>query len=168
MTLMRRPQRHLSSARDVAGWLADDPWRLFDRLAAQQEVQSLPAIDLRETDDRYVVTAEMPGIKPDDAEVTIDGNTLVIRGQYGEERDEEREGGRWLIRERRTGSFARAIMLPTDVDAEAIVARFEDGELTLDLPKAQTKRAHRIQIAGAGQQARSVGEGEGTSGKTES
>jgi HSP20 family protein len=125
----------------------------------QQAVPTLPALDVRETDDAYVVKAEMPGVKPDDAEVTLDGRTLVIRGKYGEERDDEREG-RWIVRERRSGTYARAITLPGAIDPEKITTSFEDGELKLTLPKAEESRARRIPIQG-GQTAKSVGSGEG-------
>jgi HSP20 family protein len=160
MTMIRRgSQRSVAPFGDMVNFLMDDPWDTLDRLR-QQAVPTLPALDIRETDDAYVVKAEMPGVKPDDAEVTLDDRTLVIRGKYGEEREDEREG-RWIVRERRSGTYARAITLPGAIDPDKISSSFEDGELKLTLPKAEESRARRIPIAGGGQSAKSVGTGEG-------
>jgi HSP20 family protein len=85
----------------------------------------------------------------------------MVRGRYGEERDDEIEQGRWLVRERRTGTYARAITLPSQVDPDRIESSFENGELRIQLPKAAESRARRIPIqAGAGG-AKQVGTGEG-------
>jgi HSP20 family protein len=92
--------------------------------------------------------------------VTLDGRTLVIRGRYGEEREDEQEG-RWIVRERRSGTYARAITLPSGVDPEKIKASFENGELMLTVPKAQENRARRIPIGGGAAGAKSVGSGDG-------
>src|SRR5918911_1301635 len=166
MTLTRRgSQRSAAPFGDMVNWLMDDPWETLDRWR-QQSVPTLPSVDIRETDDAYVVKAEMPGVKPDDADVTLDGRTLVIRGKYGEEREDEQEG-RWIVRERRSGTYARAITLPSGIDADKISSEFENGELKLTLPKAEESRARRIPIAGAGQGARSVGSGEGRTTTTD-
>ena len=160
MTIQRRgPRRSISPFGDLTDWFQEDPWQVFDRWR-QQEMPTAPSIDVRETDDAYVVKAEMPGVKPDEAEVTLDGRTLVIRGRYGEEREDEQEG-RWIVRERRSGTYARAITLPSGVDPEKIKASFENGELMLTVPKAQENRARRIPIGGGAAGAKSVGSGDG-------
>jgi HSP20 family protein len=168
MTLMRRgSRRSLSPFGEDLEWLLDDPWQALDRLS-RQAAPSVPSVDVRETEDAYVVKAELPGMKPEDAEVTLDDRTLVIRGKFGEEEESEREGGRWIVRERRAGSYARAISLPTTIDADKIESSFENGELKITLPKAQESRARRIPIGGGAGAARSVGAGEGrTAGQGE-
>ena len=102
------------------------------------------ALDVAETEDEFVVKASVPGIKPDDLEITYSGNTLTIKGETKEEK--EVEDARYHMRERRYGSFARSITIPSTVDANAIEADFEDGVLTLHLPKAEEARPKRIEV----------------------
>jgi HSP20 family protein len=63
-----------------------------------------PSVDIRETDDAFVIEAEMPGVKPEDAEVTIDGRTLVIRGRSEDEKERNEKNGRYLMRERHSAT----------------------------------------------------------------
>jgi HSP20 family protein len=124
----------------------------------------LPAMDVRETDEAYVVELDMPGVKPDDIDVTLERQSLVIRARYGVER--EAEQGRWLLRERSSGSFIRSVVLPEAIDAEAVTSSFENGELRLTLPRSREGRAMRIPIAGSAGTAKQVRGGrEGTTGE---
>ena len=102
------------------------------------------ALDLIENDDVYVVKASVPGIDPKDLEITMSDNTLSIRGEF--KKDEETEEGQYRLRERRYGSFARSVTLPTAVDREAINATYDDGILTLTVPKAEEVKPKRIAI----------------------
>ena len=86
-----------------------------------------PAIDVIQRDDDLVVRAELPGVTPDEVDITIQNNVLTISGRISEEREEEREG--YLVRERRTGMFRRSLQLPQEVDEDDVSARFEDGVL---------------------------------------
>jgi HSP20 family protein len=134
----------MAPARDMFEWFFRDPWsRLFDgdRLGSQ----GMP-IDMRETDDSFVIEAEMPGIRPEDTEVTVDGRTLTIRGRYQEMREQGGKGERYLVRERRSGETARSITLPASVDVDNVKSSFQQGELTITLPKAADSRARRIPI----------------------
>ena len=106
------------------------------------------AVDVRETPEAFVVTASVPGISPEDVDITVLGDTLRIRGERREERSEEGEQGRWLIRERRVGSFERTIALPTTVKADAADADFRDGVLTITLPKADEAKPRSIPVRG--------------------
>ncbi len=107
------------------------------------------ALDVAETDDKFMVKASLPGINPDDLEVTYNANVLTIKGEVKEE--EEKEDKRYHLRERRYGAFSRSISLPSSVNAEKIKASYESGVLTLELPKAEEAKAKRIQIqSGAG------------------
>lgn len=121
------------------------------------------ALDLRETDDEYIVEAEMPGVKPDDIEVTLEGNTLLIRGNFHKETEQkETDGGktgRYILRERESATYARAITLPGSVEADKVTSRFENGELQITLPKAAEMRARRIPITGGTSGARQVSPG---------
>ncbi|MFO7271596.1 Hsp20/alpha crystallin family protein [Sphaerobacter thermophilus] len=116
-------------------------------------------LDVRETDDAYIVKATMPGVRPDDVSIQITGNTLQISGETREEyeqsegAEEGRDRGTWLVRERRYGRFERTITLPTDVKADQAQATLEHGVLTLRLPKAEEARARRIPVqSGTGAQ----------------
>jgi HSP20 family protein len=128
----------------------------FDRLF--DETMELPAwrwtqpagqlaIDVAEEEGAYIVKASVPGIKVDDLDVTIHDNVLTIKGEVKEEQDINEE--KYHLRERRWGSFARSITLPTAVDVEAVEATYEDGVLTLNVPKTEAYKAKRITIKGA-------------------
>jgi HSP20 family protein len=155
MLTRRYPERSMTPLRSALDMLFEDPW--MSRWSEGGLAQ--PSIDMRETDDAYVIEAEMPGVKAEDVEVTIDGRTLVMRGQFREERETDDQDGRYLMRERRTGTFTRAITLPGGIDADRVSSKFENGELVITLPKAAEARARRIPIGNAGDSARRVGPG---------
>lgn len=103
-----------------------------------------PSVDLCEDKDRYVLRAELPGMKKEDIEVHVEGNTLTIAGEKRhEEHDKERRGA--YRSERFFGRFQRSLTLPAQVDATRIDAQYKDGVLTLNLPKSE--EAKRKQIA---------------------
>jgi HSP20 family protein len=143
MTLMRRPERRTSPFR-MLDLMFEDPWtRVTD---GEPFGAGAPPVDIRETDDSIIVETEMPGIKPEDTEVTLEGRTLSIRGSYAEEREQDGKREHYLLRERRSGSLARTITLPTAVDPDAVTSSFEHGELKIVLPKVAESRARRIPI----------------------
>ncbi len=102
------------------------------------------AIDMYQTDSDVVIKASLPGIKPEDVEITCAGETCTIRGETKAEREQKRED--YLLQERRYGSFSRTISLPVSVRTEQAEATFENGVLTLRLPKAPEARPRRIQL----------------------
>ncbi|MCB9445913.1 MAG: Hsp20/alpha crystallin family protein [Ardenticatenaceae bacterium] len=102
------------------------------------------ALDLVEKDDAYIVKASVPGIDPDDLEITLSENTLSIGGEFKE--DKEIDENQYRMRERRTGSFCRSVTLPSQVNREAIEANYETGILTLHIPKAEEVKPKRIAI----------------------
>ena len=108
------------------------------------------AIDLRENEDSYVLEAAVPGLKPDDLDISVVGNQVTIQGETRQEQD--RHGERYHLRERRVGRFQRTVSLPTAIQADQATAEFRDGMLILTLPKAQEARARRIPIGSGGQQ----------------
>jgi HSP20 family protein len=105
-------------------------------------------LDVAETDDQFLVKASLPGIKPDDLEITFENHVLTIKGETKEEKDVEEK--RYHLRERRYGSFSRSITLPASVKADDIEAAFEDGVLTLRLPKAEKAKPKRIPVQSGG------------------
>ena len=102
------------------------------------------AIDVAETDDAYTVRAELPGVKIDDVEITIENNTLSVAGEKSDRHEESDEAYR--LTERRYGRFHRALRLPRRVDADAVEAEYTDGVLTITLPKCETAKARRIEV----------------------
>lgn len=125
--------------------------RLFDSMVDEQGEWTAPAwnlaLDVVENKDEYVVKASLPGINPDDLEITFNDKTLTIKGELKEE--SESEEAHYHLRERRFGSFSRSISLPRGVDAEAINANYEHGVLTLHLPKLEEVKPKRINVRSA-------------------
>ena len=129
-----------------------DPFR--DLLAIQQHLERFapsqagwrPPVDLQETDDHYIVTAELPGVKQDDVHVAFSNGVLTISG-VRRERDRERPCEEYHCVERGHGSFSRSFQLPSPVTPDAITADLRDGVLTVTCPKQTDATAHRIQIS---------------------
>jgi HSP20 family protein len=103
-----------------------------------------PALDVYEDKDKITVRAELPGMKKEDIEVSLDGNILSLSG----ERKEEKEGqeGEPYRSERYFGRFQRSLTLPTRVQAEKIQASYKDGVLTVTLPKSEEAKPKQIQV----------------------
>jgi HSP20 family protein len=102
------------------------------------------ALDVAENDDAFIVNASVPGLKPEDIDITISDNVLTIKGEY--KADETIDEEKYHIRERRFGSFGRSISLPSSVEADKVEAKYEDGVLTLTVPKAEEVKPRRIAI----------------------
>ncbi len=103
-------------------------------------------LDVKEAEGEYKVQAEMPGVKKDDIHVQIDGNRVAISAEVKRE-SEQKDGERVLRSERYYGSVGRSFQLATEIDEAAASAKFEDGVLTLTLPKKQAPAAKRLQIS---------------------
>jgi HSP20 family protein len=116
---------------------------------SEEPVEWLPAIDLKEAEDEFILSGEFPGMTEKDINVDIEQNTLTLRGEKKSEREEEKEdGGRWHLIERSYGSFRRSFTLPGSVDAAKIKAQFENGVLTVHMPKRKESSARHIAING--------------------
>ena len=102
------------------------------------------ALDVAEEADDYVIKASVPGVKPEDIDVTIADNVLTIRGESKD--DQESKDENYHVRERRFGSFSRSISLPATVDADKVDANCENGVLTLRLPKSEAVKPKRINV----------------------
>ena len=101
-------------------------------------------LDVSQKGDNTVIRASMPGVSPGDIQVSIEDNVLTIRGQTAEEYQDE--GETYLMRERRTGSFHRALRLPDSVDPDRVEPRYENGVLTITVPKAEAKKARQLTV----------------------
>lgn len=142
--------------------------RLWDAMVGGTSSGGLmraPATDVVETENEIQVYTEMPGLNPDNIDIDVENNVLTIRGEKQEERTEGEEGT-YHIAERRYGTLARSFVLPRDVDAESIRADFQNGVLTVTIPKSEKARRRRIEISGGGSGAQEVGKtGGGSRGK---
>jgi HSP20 family protein len=122
--------------------------RLFDETVGQPGTPfgalGSPAIDLYQTADEVVVRASLPGVSAKDLNISITGDVLTLRGEAQSEEDVE--GAQYHIKERRFGSFTRSLGLPTAVMADKADAQFENGILTLRLPKAEEVKPKTITV----------------------
>ena len=105
-------------------------------------------IDMYQTDSDVVVKATLPGVKPDEVDIHITGDTLSIRGESKEEKEIKRED--YIYQEHRYGAFARSITLPSGLQADKAEAAFEDGILTLTIPKSEAVKPKTIKVKAKG------------------
>jgi len=103
------------------------------------------ALDVHETDQDLVVEASLPGMSPDEVDISIVGNTLTIKADHEEKREQEEEG-KYYFHERRYGTVQRSVGLPVEVDADKAEAIFENGVLKLTLPKAEEAKPKHIEV----------------------
>ena len=142
------PFSDMLSLRQAMDRLFEDAWvRPGGVMRGEASEGGALPLDIHETGDELVVTASLPGVKPEDIEVTIQGDMLRIQGET--KREEEVKDDQFHRRERRFGRFYREVALPMSVKTDAVQAQFENGILKLHLPKAEEAKARRIQIQGA-------------------
>ncbi|MES9832930.1 MAG: Hsp20/alpha crystallin family protein [Candidatus Thiodiazotropha sp. LLP2] len=137
-------------------WRSLDDWRqdmdrMFHPLHQQDEDTShvvggdwAPAVDIKEETDRYLIRADIPGVKPEDIEITMDNGVLSIRGERKFEETEVKDDFRRV--ERSHGIFYRRFSLPDNTDAEAIEASGNDGVIEITIPKTEEKHPKRIEV----------------------
>jgi len=133
-----------------------EPWALLNRLHREldqtfdtgtREATWSPAVDIHEEAERFVVRADLPGVKPADIEITADKGVLSLRGTRNfEQRNDE---GRYSRVERVSGKFVRSFTLPQNVQEDAIKASFKDGVLELIIPKVAKIEPRRIEVQAA-------------------
>src|SRR5919202_4819150 len=110
----------------------------------------VPAMDLAETEDHFVLRADLPGLGQDDVKIELEDNTLTISGERKSEHEDKGEG--FYRVERAFGSFSRSLTLPQGVDPEAVTASFDRGVLEVSIPKPEQRKPKRIEIGGSGAQ----------------
>ncbi|MFC7557172.1 Hsp20/alpha crystallin family protein [Pseudoroseomonas wenyumeiae] len=116
-----------------------------------------PHMDVSETDGEIRIQAEMPGVTEQDIDVSLNQDVLTIRGEKKQERKEERQGVHFT--ERNFGTFQRSLRLPFSINPDQVQARFENGVLTVTLPKGQPQeQVHRIQVQGSQQAQAGIGQ----------
>ena len=125
--------------------------RLFDDTFTRDGFNWSPAVDVKESENEITMDLELPGIKPDDVEITADNGVLTVRGEKKTERKEGSED-RYHVIERTYGSFLRTFQLPQGIDEDQINAHFENGILSIQIPKAALPQPKRIQIEGSAHQ----------------
>lgn len=109
----------------------------------------MPAVNVSETKDSLVLTAELPGMSEENVSVELENNVLTISGDKMEQRTEGEEERRYHVWERTYGTFRRSFTLPRTVKADEISARFDNGVLRVDLPKAAEAKGRKIEISKA-------------------
>lgn len=153
MMQRRKPRRS-----EIATWapsrFMEDVNRFFDepfmtprmiwRRLPEEELSWAPSMDIYEKENSYVVRMELPGIKMEDVEISVSGDTLTVRGERKIPEDIEEE--EYQTSEIFYGSFTRSVTLPEKVQADKINATFDDGILEIQIPKAEEEKPARIQI----------------------
>ena len=135
------PAREMMTLREAMDHLFDDA---FTRPLTLRDSWSAPAIDMYQTDDEIVVKASLPGVKADEVQINITGEVLTLKGET--KQIEERKDKAWHMREQRWGGFERVVALPTKVIADKAKAEFENGILTITLPKAEEVKPKIISV----------------------
>ncbi len=133
-------------ARELEAWrnTMEQLFNEFPRTNYPTNRPWLLPLDVIETDDKYIVKASLPGINPDELDITFSDNILTIQGEIQAETEEAE--GKYLLRERRYGMFQRSIALPERVQADKIEAIYQDGVLTLAIPKVEEIKPKRISV----------------------
>ncbi len=149
MTLVRwtpRTPARMVPNRDVSPWTNTyDNW--FDEffgLSPATKCDWMPALDVREEDNRYLVTVDLPGLSKQEVELTYENDVLTISGER--KTQSEKQDGRTHRIERFEGKFTRSLRFPGDVDGEKVDAAFKDGVLEVVLPKSEGARARKIEV----------------------
>jgi HSP20 family protein len=140
------PFREAISLSDAMNTLFRESFIRPSSVAGQPSSSVTLPLDVSENENEFVVKASLPGIKPEDVQITVHGDTLTIQGESKFE--EEKKGEKWHLRERRNGTFLRSISLPTAVNSDKAQAQFEHGMLSLTLPKSDGAKPRQIKIGG--------------------
>jgi len=140
MTLERwSPLAEMRRMEDVFNRL----WRGNAPIAAEVESWGIP-LDIRVDGDNVVVTASVPGLDPEKIDVTVEDQVLTLKAETESESEEQKDN--YVLRERRTGSFYRAVRLPDSVDTEKAETSYKDGVLKLSFPKEASRKAKKLAI----------------------
>ena len=136
------PAREMMTLREAMDRLFDDA---FTRpLSIAGNGWAVPAVDMYQTDNEVVVKAALPGMKAEDVQLNVTGEVLTIQGEIKQK--EELKEKAYHLREQRWGSFERSVILPTEVVADKAKADFENGILTIAIPKAEEAKPKTISI----------------------
>ena len=140
------PGRDMLSLREAMDRLFEESFLRPGFFGAGESGAAMLPVDMYENENEVVVKAAVPGVKPEEIEVTVTGYLRTIKGEFKSESEQRDEKRNWHRQERRFGSFSRQVTLPAGVNTDACQADFEDGVLTLKLPKAEEARVKRVTI----------------------
>ena len=146
MTLVRwEPFRNAATIQDRINRVFDDVFsKAMDGNEEIAQSTWRPSVDIYDTDNAIVLTAELPGVSKEDIQVEVKENVLTLKGERSTQN--EVEGRQFFRRERISGTFFRSFTLPMETDLEKITAKFVDGVLTLEIPKPEEKKPKQIAI----------------------
>lgn len=131
-------------------WFANRMNRMFGETGAGDLSYGsgwVPSVNVEERDEEILLTAELPGLNDEDIDLELENNVLTISGEKEERREEGEQGGRFHLVERSFGSFRRSFTLPRTVEADGIEAHFDNGVLTVRMPKAAEAKSRKIGVA---------------------
>lgn len=144
-TLTRwEPFREMATLRNAMDRFFDEPIFEAPRLWSSRLDEFALAVDVSEEDDAYIVKASVPGVDPDDVEVTLTDNVLTMKGESREDKEVDEKD--YHLRERRFGSFSRSLTLPMSIEEGKVEATHDNGVLTLRLPKSEEVKPKKIAI----------------------
>lgn len=139
-----QPLREMANLQRAMDRMFEDSFFRPSRFLAEPISGVDAPVDLYQTDDDVVVKVSLPGFKPEEVDISIVGNTLTIKGEHSEEKEEKKKD--YLRRERSYGAFSRSLVVPVSVQAEKAEANFDNGVLTLTLPKAEETKPRQIKV----------------------
>jgi HSP20 family protein len=154
VTIVRwEPFRELSSLQTEMNRLFN---AAFDTPTAGNNVARrwTPAMDLLETDEEFVLRADLPGLTESDVSIELEDNVLTLSGERKTEHEDKREG--FYRMERTFGSFSRSLTLPKGVDPEAVTAAFDRGVLEVRIPKPEQRKPRKINISAGGEEQQTI------------
>jgi HSP20 family protein len=138
------PFRESQSLRSFIDRYFDEPFFSAPQLWSQRNESYALPLDVIEEEGEYIIKASIPGVNPEDVEITLTDNVLTIKGDMKQEN--ERNEANYHVRERSSGSFMRQIALPTAVTSDHVEATNENGVLTLHLPKSEAAKPKKISV----------------------
>ncbi|MBR6088950.1 MAG: Hsp20/alpha crystallin family protein [Anaerolineaceae bacterium] len=146
MTFVRyNPNRNYLSMQDTMNSLVNALFNTDITNPASESEEYAPRMDMKETEDAFIVKLTMPGIDKDSLDISVTDGVLNVKGETKEE-ESEGENGKWLVREHRHCSYYRSVRLPSDVVAEKADAEYKNGVLRLTLPKAEEVKPKSISV----------------------
>ncbi|MDD3807322.1 MAG: Hsp20/alpha crystallin family protein [Candidatus Marinimicrobia bacterium] len=126
--------------------LVDDFFESFlNSFSTMSNLNWTPSVDLEETKNDYIIHAEIPGVEKKDIEISVENDVLTISGEK-KERVQSKESN-YLVSEIMTGKFSRSFRLPSQINADKIEAKWDNGVLTVKIPKSETAKSRKIQIS---------------------
>ena len=130
---------------DTANTFGREIDRLFRGAVRQDGNDWVPAVDIREEEDKFVMHLDVPGVNPSDIEIAVEDSVLTLSGSRQSEQTEESDG--YKLVERARGKFLRRFTLPDDIDPDTVSARSNNGVLEISIPKSPKSQPRRVEIA---------------------